>query len=250
MKTEDRRAFLLFAGAGTLLASCTSESQIRRETVPSGSPSPKPAQNKAEDEEKEVSATEDLMREHGVIRRALVVYREAAAGLRSKPAAVPTAELQKAAQLLRAFGEDYHEKQLEEAHIFPPVKKAGGPAAKEIDTLLAQHQRGREITDYVLAVTTKPLASNAAEPLARTLESFARMYEEHAAREDTIVFQAWKELLSEKDLDEMGELFEKIERTTFGKDGFEDAVRKIGEIELAMGLDSAALTAPPPPKLA
>jgi len=29
--------------------------------------------------------------------------------------------------LFRSFGEDYHEKKLEEAHIFPTIKKAGGP---------------------------------------------------------------------------------------------------------------------------
>jgi hemerythrin-like domain-containing protein len=65
------------------------------------------------------------MREHGVIRRVLVVYREASARLRSKPASVPPDALQKAAKLMRSFGEDYHEKQLEEAHIFPALTKAG-----------------------------------------------------------------------------------------------------------------------------
>jgi hypothetical protein len=33
-----------------------------------------------EDKEAEVSAVEDLMREHGVLRRILIVYREAAVG--------------------------------------------------------------------------------------------------------------------------------------------------------------------------
>ena len=77
------------------------------------------------DEEPEVTATEDLMREHGVIRRALVVYREAALHLRSKTGEVPADALQKTAKLLRSFAEDYHEKKLEEAHIFPAVKRAG-----------------------------------------------------------------------------------------------------------------------------
>ena len=148
---------------------------------------------------------------------------------------------------MHTFGEEYHEKQLEEAYLFPAVKKAGGAAAGEIDTLLAQHQRGREITDYILAVTQKAVGTGA-EPLARTLEAFALMYEEHAAREDTIVFPAWKKALSPNQLDEMGDLFEDIEHKTFGKDGFDDAVEQIGAIEHAMGLDNAALTAPPPPK--
>ncbi len=186
------------------------------------------------------------MREHGVIRRILVVYRLSAQGLRDKLQAVPLDALQRAATLMQSFGEDYHERKVEEAHLFPMLRKVGGAGAAEIDTLLAQHQRGRELTQYVLAACKKGSAAGA-EPLARVLETFCLMYEEHAAREDTIVFPAWKKALSAKQLDEMGELFEAIEQQTFGKDGFEDAVAKIASIEQAFGLSPAALTAAAPP---
>jgi hemerythrin-like domain-containing protein len=206
------------------------------------------------DKEPEVTATEDLMREHGVIRRAIVVYREAAMRLRAKtPAATADAivwriALQRAAKLFRSFGEDYHERQLEEAHIFPALKRAGGASAKAVDTLVAQHARGREITDYVIAATAAAIPPARAEPLARTLESFARMYEEHAAIEDTILFPAWKKTMSEKELDAIGEQFEDIEHKTFGKDGFDAAVNEITAVEQAFGFDLAQFTAPPPPK--
>jgi hypothetical protein len=75
------------------------------------------------------------------------------------------------------------------------------------------------------------------------------MYQNHAAREDTIVFSAWKEALSERQLHEMGDKFEEIERQQFGKDGYEDAVVQIGQIEQVLGFaDLAQFTAPPPPK--
>src|SRR5262245_16099098 len=77
----------------------------------------------------EVTAPEDLMREHGVLRRALLVYTAAVDRLRGGPAAVAPEALRKTAELFRTFGEDYHEKKLEEAYIFPAVKRAGGPAA-------------------------------------------------------------------------------------------------------------------------
>jgi hypothetical protein len=41
---------------------------------------------------------------------------------RAEPASVPPDALQKAATLIRGFGEDYHEKQLEEAHMFPTLR--------------------------------------------------------------------------------------------------------------------------------
>ena len=67
--------------------------------------------------------------------------------------------------------------------------------------------------------------------------------------EDTIVFPAWKEALSERQLDEMGDKFEEIERAEFGRDGYEDAVAQIAEIEQMLGFaDLAQFTAPPPPR--
>jgi hemerythrin-like domain-containing protein len=199
-------------------------------------------------EQIEVTATEDLMREHGVLRRALFVYSEIAPRLRRNPSDVPPDALQKTAKLFRTFGEDYHEKKLEEAFIFPAVKKAGGDAAVLPDILIAQHQRGREITDYILAVTqAEKLDSGNSEKLAQVLRSFVRMYRPHAAREDTIIFPAWKMTMTAEQLDEMNDKFEDIEHEMFGQDGFEHAVKQIADIETELGLaDLAKFTAAAP----
>ena len=87
------------------------------------------------------------MREHGILRRALLVYAETAPKLRSNKSSVVPEALQTTAKLFRAFGEDYHEKKLEETYIFPAVKQAGGSASALLDILIVQHNRGREITD-------------------------------------------------------------------------------------------------------
>lgn len=73
-------------------------------------------------------------------------------------------------------------------------------------------------------MTDRTIGAQSAEPLAKTLDAFARMYEEHAAMEDTIVFPAWKKAMSPKELDVLGDKFENIDHKTFGKDGFDDAV--------------------------
>ncbi len=70
------------------------------------------------------------MREHGILRRALLVYQEAATRLRQDAASVPPDALEKTAQLFRVFGEDYHEKKLEEAFILPLIKKSRDPAGR------------------------------------------------------------------------------------------------------------------------
>jgi hemerythrin-like domain-containing protein len=195
--------------------------------------------------DKDVGAIEDLMREHGILRRAILVFRECAGRLRQAPGTVDPAALRQTAQLFRAFGEDYHEKKLEEAYIFPAVRKT--PAAGYVDVLIAQHNRGRQIIDYVMNVTAHGPLAGAAEPLAAALDHFELMYANHAAREDTVVFQAWRQSMSAGDLDEMGEKFEDIEKQQFGGDGFDQAVRQIDGIEKTLGLsDIAQFTAPAP----
>ena len=52
-----------------------------------------------------VSATEDLMREHGVLRRTLIVYAELVPRLRARPETVDAGALAEAAVLFRTFGE-------------------------------------------------------------------------------------------------------------------------------------------------
>jgi len=203
---------------------------------------------KQEHQETEVGAVEDLMREHGVLRRCLMVYSETAARLRRGERIDPQ-PVQRTAELFRRFGEGYHEMQLEEMHIFPKVKQAGGPAAGLVGVLTAQHERGREITAYILQVATRgDISAGDAVSTASALDDFVRMYRAHAAREDTVLFPAWKEALSEQQLHEMGERFEDVERQTFGHDGFEDAVKQIAEIEGSLGLAHLAKFTAPPPK--
>ena len=198
--------------------------------------------------DEDVSATEDLMREHGVLRRTLDVYSELARRLEAHQEDLDTAALVDAAKLFRDFGEDYHERMLEEVYIFPEVLKAGGPNGKLIEILWTQHRRGREITDYIQRVGSRGKIGADAEPLAKALSSMSGMYNAHSAWEDTVIFPAWKALQSKDRLEELADKFEDIEHEKFGKDGFEDAVARISKIEQAFGLDDLAVfTAPPPP---
>lgn len=245
--SKTRREFLrasAVVGTGLVLSSCAGS---KTNTSGKEVTSPTPDENQIGGE---VTATEDLMREHGILRRALLVYSATAIKLRGNPSAIAPDALQKTARLFKAFGEEYHEKKLEEAYIFPAVKKAGGEAAAYADVLVVQHNRGREITDYIIGVTQgAKLGTSNAEQLAKALEGFVLMYRNHAAREDTIIFPAWKQTMTGKQLDEMNDKFEDIEHEQFGEDGFEDAVKQISALENSLGLaDISQFTAPPPPK--
>ena len=100
------------AGAGVLFNACRNPQTRTGGATNDENKNEGPAPGEAEPVD--VTAAEDLMREHGILRRALLVYQESATRLRQDPASVPPDALEKAVNLFRVFGEDYHEKTLEE----------------------------------------------------------------------------------------------------------------------------------------
>src|SRR5271163_229307 len=198
-------------------------------------PKPSPAQAGASAEEVPVTPPEDLMREHGVLKRVLLIYRE---GIRRMQAGEqsPSQALNAGAEIIRNFIEDYHE-HLEEQYVFPKLEQA----AKLSDltaVLRTQHQRGRVLTDRVLAVTTGAAAPNqpGREALLRDMSAFIRMYEPHEAREDTVVFPTLRDVVPAEEFRDMAETFEDEEHRRFGQAGFQGVVEKVADIEKSLGI--------------
>lgn len=89
----------------------------------SGSP-PEPGKGRPDttpEQEVPVTAPEDLMREHGVLKRILLIYREGIRRLQADDQS-PAPALNESAQIIRRFIEDYHG-QLEEQYVFPSWNK-------------------------------------------------------------------------------------------------------------------------------
>ncbi len=197
----------------------------------------KAAPRKKEEEEEDVSTNEDLMREHGVLNRVLLIYDEAIRRIQAKEKFDP-AVLTKSAGIIKSFIEDYHEK-LEEDHIFPRFEQSG--KLIELTTnLRAQHAMGRRVTEGILASAK----SGDTETLHKLLAAFNRMYRPHEAREDTVLFPALHKVVSKHEYDAMGEQFEAIERKTFGGDGFDMAVDQVTELEKQFGIYDIAQFTP------
>lgn len=199
--------------------------------------------DKEAEREEEVSPVEDLMREHGALRRILLVYGESLRRLHANQDLSPKV-LADTAAIVRSFVEDYHEK-LEEDYLFPRFKKAN-KLVDLVEILLAQHRAGRRLTDTVLRLSTAASLKNAADrkKLAETLHLFIRMYNPHAAREDTVLFPALHGIVSAHEYDSLGEDFEKKEQQLFGADGFEKMVDRIAVIEKSLGIYDLAQFTP------
>ncbi len=198
------------------------------------------AKNRAEGEE-EVSTNEDLMREHGVLKRVLLAYDEIIRRIHAKQDFPPHAVVD-GATIIRKFIEDYHEK-LEEDHLFPRFRKARR-LVDLVDILYAQHQAGRRLTDRILSAVSALKTQVDRNRLAADLEAFNRMYSPHEAREDTVLFPELHKIVSRHEYDAMGEQFESIERKTFGGDGFDIYVDKVAALERNLGIYDLAQFTP------
>src|SRR5439155_24373001 len=99
------------------------------------------------DDEDEVTPVEDLMREHGVLRRVMYLYDEAIQRFDGKRE-VPLDALAGCAGLVRRVIEDYHQK-LEEDFLFPRYEKAR-KLADLTAILRRQHLSGRALTDRIV----------------------------------------------------------------------------------------------------
>ncbi len=75
----------------------------------------------AEEGDEEVTPTEDLMREHGLLKRILLIYDEVDARIAQQKEFPPDA-VTNSAKIIRSFIEQYHEK-LEEDYLFPRFRK-------------------------------------------------------------------------------------------------------------------------------
>lgn len=221
------RRILLGSVGATLLVGCAKASRVPTVEGPAGG-----ERQPVAGEDEQVGANEDLMREHGVLERVLLVYEAQQRRLTSGGDFEP-AILHRAARLVQRFIGDYHEK-LEEEHVFARFERAGRHV-ELVGTLRAQHEAGRRLT-AALIEGTMPTATIDARALTLAIGAFVQMYRPHAAREDTVLFPALRKLVSTSTLAELGEQFEHIEHARFGEAGFDGIVAEVDSLEKELGI--------------
>jgi hemerythrin-like domain-containing protein len=186
------------------------------------------------DTAEEVTPPEDLMREHGVLDRVLLIYDAAIKRLSANEDFDP-AVITDCAKLVQDFIENYHEKS-EEDFLFPRFRKAN-QLTDLVTTLLAQHQAGRIVTLTIVKSAPQVRGEAAAKrDCVNAMQAFVTMYRPHAAREDTVLFPKLRDIVSGNEFDAIGEEMEKREHEHFGEDGFEKAVAHVAELERKVGL--------------
>ena len=148
-------------------------------------------------------------------------------------------------EAIKKFVEEYHEK-LEEDFLFPRFRKAG-KLVSLVDTLQAQHKAGRELTAKIRELggtATLKYVSSDSEKLSDALREFLRMYRPHEAREDTVLFPAFRKIVSHHEYEALGDDFEKKEDELFGEDGFFKVVDQVAQLEKKLGIYELAQFTP------
>ncbi len=186
-----------------------------------------------------VTPNEDLMQEHGVLNRILIIYEEAIRRL-TDGADLPPDAVRSAAKVVREYIEDYHEK-LEQDFLFPRFINAN-LMPDLVQVLLEQHLGGRNLTDITLHLATVQTLQNADDRrrLVDSLRRFVRMYHAHEAREDTVLFPQFRTLVSAQEYSALREDFAKREREIFGGDSFPGMVERVAAIEKQLGIHELA----------
>ena len=221
MEEQIGRRAVIAAGAGAVFSLIQAESALGMQAKI--------------DPEQGVTAPEDLMKEHGVLNRCLLIYEEAMRRLQAKHD-VPPEVFNHTALLVKKFVEEYHEKN-EEKYIFPVFKKA----KKHVDlvhTLETQHKAGRVVTARIIDLSNPAkyrLKENQAR-IASSCQAFIRMYRPHEAREDTVLFPALREILTAKQVEALGGRMEEDEQKVLGKEGFEKSRDQVAAIEKQLGI--------------
>ena len=190
-----------------------------------------------------VTAPEDLMKEHGVLNRCLLIYEEGMRRLRSRNEVSPEV-FNHTARLVRTFVEEYHE-QNEEKYIFPEFERAK-KLVDLVQTLKTQHRAGREVTAQILNFSEpdKFRLKENRDKLVQACAAFIRMYRPHEAREDTVLFPALRTILKPKQVQDLGDRMEEDEKSVLGDEGFEKSVDQVATIEKQLGIYELSQFAP------
>ncbi len=185
---------------------------------------------KAED----VTPPEDLMREHGVLDRVLLIYEAAMRKFAANEDFDPQVIVD-SAKVVQDFIENYHERS-EEQFVFPRFRKAN-KLTDLVDTLLTQHAAGRKLTTQILQQAPQSRAGgDGRRQTVNAMQAFITMYRPHAAREDTDLFPTLRDIVSAHEFDAIGEDMEKQEQQKFGEDGFEKMAAHVAQIETRIGI--------------
>lgn len=177
-------------------------------------------------------ATEELVTEHGAIKRMLRIIDEVSRRLDAGEP-VATEDLEGIVEFIRVFADKCHHAK-EEGHLFPAMVQRGVPAESgPIGVMLYEHDLGREhvrAMGEALAGAARGERA-AAQAFSEHARGYAGLLRDHIAKEDSILYPMAERVLDSAEDDRLFEAFERVETDVVGQGRHEEFHRMLDRLE-------------------
>ncbi len=174
----------------------------------------------------------DLVNEHSLIRMMLAVLKGMDERIvRDKK--VPTGDVRNALAFLREFADRCHHGK-EEKLLFPMMRKNGiKEEADLMDLLTKEHAEGRGYIQNMEEAAEKRDESEKkfAEGFISNSQRYVALLDQHIATENGILFPQAEHFLSEAELGELEEKFERLETEVIGIGRHEELHEMLGRLK-------------------
>jgi hemerythrin-like domain-containing protein len=181
-----------------------------------------------------ITPTEILSREHAIIERVMIVMESMVARMIDNPG-IDVYPINHAAITINEFGAKHHMVD-EEKFLFPKFREAG-VAIPLVDTLQAQHDRGRLLIGRIIDLTREQHIAdvNQAAEVADLCMSFLIMYRAHAAWEETVAFPALYDVVDRNYVDNIGRQMRDEEQGLMSDVGLHKLMDNLAKLEQEAG---------------
>lgn len=184
---------------------------------------------------------EDLMQEHGVLSRLLLIFEESAKQLSTEKTRTTALETIKTTNDLIIQNFAGHHEKIEEIAIFPVINRSSDTSMKDlVQVLLEQHKVGSSLTERITALYAAPKVDSHALELSELIDSYVRMYRAHASREDTILFPFARRQLNDAQYAELTNKVRNIESHLRSNSELATLLAQIDALETNLGIHNLA----------
>lgn len=196
-------------------------------------------------EEVRYSPIEDLMEEHSILRRALLIYEECIRRMTIGEDFDPDLLIE-ATNVIKVII-IYHHALLEHEYIFPRFREAD-KYVEMCDILTEQHGAADGQEQIILQHANRESIANpeTREILINAMRKSIRVFRPHVNTEDTEMFPEFKTVVTAHEFYELGKKFKEIEYQKWGENGHRQMVDKIIHVEKALGINDLGSFTPKP----
>ena len=177
-----------------------------------------------------MNPTEELMKEHRVIERMLVVVSKAADRLNAGQK-VDRDVFVGAADFLKNFADRCHHGKEEKLLFVKMVERGVSGEVGPIAVMLREHEDGRAHVRKIAELSSKEVDDRSRSELVNHVKAYANLLGQHIQKEDKILYPMADQLLTSDDQDELEKGFLEVEEKVMGPGVHERYHHMIEELE-------------------